>query len=97
MTMATTNLSPPQVSVEDLQWFDCNVTGAGPGEDGTIWVRLTSTGGEFTQVWFTALPAIKQQVLQTALTALQSKLICGVGLTGTSDQSQIYRFQVFAA
>ena len=64
--------SPPQVSVEDLQWFDCNVTGAGPGEDGTIWVRLTSTGGEFTQVWFTALPAIKQQVLQTALTALQT-------------------------
>jgi hypothetical protein len=42
MTMATTTHSPPQVSVEDLQWFDCNVTGAGPGEDGTIWVRLTS-------------------------------------------------------
>ena len=95
--MATTTHSPAQVSVEDLQWFDCNVTGAGPGEDGTIWVRLTSTGGEFTQVWFTALPAIKQQVLQTALTALQSKLICGVGLTGTRDQSQIYRIQVFAA
>jgi hypothetical protein len=95
--MATTSHSPPLVPVEDLQWFDCHVTGAGPGEDGTIWVRLTSTGGEFTQVWFVALPAIRQQVLQTALAAMQSKLICGVGLTGTSNDSQIYRIQAFAA
>lgn len=94
--MATTSHPSPLVPVEDLQWFDCNVTGAGPGEDGTIWVRLTATSGAFTQVWFSALPAIRQQVLQTALTALQSKLICGVGLTGTGDTDQIYRIQAFA-
>ena len=94
--MATTSHSPHMVSADHLQWFDCHVNGAGPGEDGTIWVRLTSTGGEFTKVWFTALPAIKRQVLETALVALQSKLLCGVGLTGTSDRSQIYRIQAFA-
>jgi hypothetical protein len=94
--MENTNQSQRLVPINDLQWFDCVVDGAGPGEDGTIWVRLTSTDGEFTEVWFTALPAIRQQVLETALAALQSQLVCGVGLTGTSDGSQIYRIQAFA-
>jgi hypothetical protein len=94
--MENTNQSQRLVPINDLQWFDCAVDGAGPGEDGTIWVRLTSTDGEFTEVWFTALPAIRQQVLETALAALQSQLVCGVGLTGTSDGSQIYRIQAFA-
>jgi len=94
--MANTNQSQRLVPVNDLKWFDCTVDGAGPGEDETIWVRLTSTGGEFSKVWFSALPAIRQQVLETALAALQSSLVCGVGLTGTSDDSQIYRIQAFA-
>jgi len=94
--MANTNQSQRLVPVNDLMWFDCTVDGAGPGEDETIWVRLTSTGGEFSKVWFSALPAIRQQVLETALAALQSNLVCGVGLTGTSDDSQIYRIQAFA-
>jgi hypothetical protein len=33
----------------------------GPGEDCTIWVNLTDIKGQFTEVWFTALPAIRQQ------------------------------------
>jgi len=94
--MANTNQSQHLIPFQDLQWFDCTVDGAGPGEDGTIWVKLTSTDGKFTQVWFTALPAIRQQVLETTLTALQSKLVCSVGLTGTSDDSQIYRIHALA-
>ena len=77
------------VNASDLQWYDCRIESAGPGEDETIWVKMTDTGGAFKQVWFTALPAIRRQVLETALAALQSSLICHVGVTGTDDQSHL--------
>ena len=83
------------VSFNDLQWFDCRIESAGPGEDGTIWVNLTDTGDTFSQVWFIALPAIRQQVLETALVALQSNLDCHVGVTGTDTDSQIYRIHAY--
>jgi hypothetical protein len=85
-----------RVSVSNLQWYDCRIESAGPGEDETIWVKMTDTGGSFKQVWFTALPAIRPQVLETALAALQSSLTCSVGVTGTDDQSQIYRIHANA-
>jgi hypothetical protein len=84
------------VNPRNLEWFDCRIESAGPGEDGTIWVNMTDTGGKFNQVWFIALPAIRQQVLETALTALQSNLHCQVGLTGTDPDSQIYRIHANA-
>jgi hypothetical protein len=84
------------VSFEELQFFDCRVGRAGPGEDGTIWVNLTDTGEEFTDVWFIALPGIRQQVLDTALVAVQSNLLCQVALTGTSEGSVIYRIHAIA-
>ena len=86
----------PLASVDRLHWFDCRVHSVGPGEDGTIWVNLTATNGEFTEVWFIALPAIRQQVLETALAALQSNLRCQVGLTGKAANSEIYRIHAIA-
>jgi hypothetical protein len=88
--------SAPLVSFNDLYFFDCRVHSAGPGEDGTIWVNLTATSGEFTEVWFVALPAIRRQVLETALAALQSNLRCQVGLTGKTANSEIYRIHAIA-
>jgi hypothetical protein len=85
------------VSFEELQWFDCRVERVGPGEDGTIWVNLTDTGGAFERVWFVALYTIALQLLDTALIAVQSGLVCQVALTGTTDQSEIYRLHVIAA
>jgi hypothetical protein len=79
------------VSFEKLQWFDCRTDRVGPGEDGTIWVMLTDRGGQFTEQWFTALATIRQQVLQTALVAVQNDLVCQVALTGTDPDSEIYR------
>jgi hypothetical protein len=75
----------------------CPVQSVGPGEDGTIWVNLTDIRGQFTEVWFTVLPAIRQQALETALAALQSSLDCQVGLTGTDPGSQIYRIHAQSA
>jgi hypothetical protein len=80
----------------NLEWFDCSIESAGPGEDGTIWVNMTDTGGKFNQVWFIALPAIRPQVLETALVAVQGKLSCQVGVTGTDAGSQIYRIHANA-
>jgi hypothetical protein len=79
-----------------VQFFDCRVERVGPGEDGTIWVNLTDKGGKFSQVWFKSLPAIRQQVLGTALVAVQSNLVCQVALTGTGDQSEIHRIHAIA-
>ena len=81
----------------ELQFFDCRVERVGPGEDGTVYVNLTDTGGEFTAVWFKALRDIEQQVLETALAAVQGNLTCQVALTGTSDQSEIYRIHAIAS
>jgi hypothetical protein len=70
------------VSFEDLKWFsDCSVISAGPAEDWNTWVQLTSLDGEFTEEWFMALPTISQQVLDTALVALQASLVCTVAVT----------------
>lgn len=80
----------------DLQWFDCKVDRVGPGEDGTIWVMMSDTGGKFSGVWFRALPAIRQQVLETALFALQGNLVSQVGVTGTRPDSEIYRIHPIA-
>jgi hypothetical protein len=85
------------VSFEELQWFECRVERVGPGEDGTIWVNLTDTGGAFERVWFVALCSIGLQLLDTALVAVQSGLVCHVALTGTTDESEIYRLHVIAA
>jgi hypothetical protein len=48
-------------------------------------------------VWFIALSTIAPEVLQTALVAVAHGLVVGVLVTGTSDRSEIYRFQVKAA
>ena len=84
------------VDFNDLEWFDCRIESAGPGEDGTIWVNMSDTAGTFSQVWFIALAAIRQQVLETALAALQGNLDCHVGVTGTDADSQIYRIHASA-
>jgi hypothetical protein len=53
------------VSASNLEWFVCHVQSIGPGEDGTIWVNLTDIKDQFTEVWFTVLPAMRQQALGT--------------------------------
>jgi hypothetical protein len=79
-----------------VQFFDCRVERVGPGEDGTIWINLTDKGGKFSKVWFKSLPAIRPQVLETALVAVQNNLVCQVALTGTNDQSEVHRIHAIA-
>ena len=92
-TLAT---SPARVDFNEIKFFDCVVKSVGPIEDGAIAVNLTATNGEFTETWFNAWHPIRQQILETALAALQSNLRCQVGLSGTSPDSQIYRIHANA-
>jgi|SRR5829696_2899287 len=92
---------PELVPFEELQFFDCYVERVGPGVDdaagGVVWVQLSDVGGVFERVWFFAQYFIADEILAAALVAVQSGLICQVALTGTTDQSQIYRLHVIAA
>jgi hypothetical protein len=92
---------PELVPFEELQFFDCHVERVGPGVDEaagvTIWVQLSDVGGTFERIWCIAHYLIAHEVQAAALVAVQSGLICQVALTGTSDQSEIYRLHVIAA
>jgi hypothetical protein len=82
------------VPFKDLLWFfNCKVDSAGPGEDYVTWVQLTCAD-DFAGEWFTSLPMISQQVLDTALVALQSNLLCTVAVTSVGGE--IYRIQPVA-
>lgn len=85
------------VSFKDLKFRDCYVNQVGPIENGATIVLLTEIGGEFTEVWFSAYEPISQEVLQTALVAVQGNLVCNVALTDTKADSEIYRIQVTAS
>ncbi|GIF25504.1 hypothetical protein BJ973_003781 [Actinoplanes tereljensis] len=85
------------VSFEDLLFFDCYVDQVGPSEDGSIAILLSDVNGEFTQVWFGVLENIRPAVLQTALAAVQNNLTCRVALTGTEENSELYRIHAINA
>jgi len=84
------------IDFKEIQFFNCLIVSAGPIEGGAISVNLTATSGEFTEVWFNAWHPIRQQILETALAALQSGLNCQVGLSGARPDSQIYRIHANA-
>jgi hypothetical protein len=94
--MTVRSSSNAMVNFEDLKFRDCYVNQVGPIENGATIVMLTETSGEFSEVWFSAYDPIAQQVLQTALVAVQNSLVCNVALTDTKADSEIYRIQVTA-
>ena len=53
-----------------MPWAVCEVTVAGPADDGVIYIGLRDTAGSFPSRWFKAIPAMQNEMLATALTAL---------------------------
>ena len=94
--MTVRSPSNAMVSFDQLKFRDCYVNQVGPIENGATIVMLTEVNGEFTEVWFAAYDPIRQQVLETALVAVQNGLVCNVALTDTKADSEIYRIQVTA-
>lgn len=72
-------------------WFNqCQVTMAGPAENGTIYIALQEPHGLFGG-WYVAHESVKREMLQVALTALQTGKKVQVYLDGTDVYSTIYR------
>jgi hypothetical protein len=78
----------------EKDWHPCTVLGAGPAENGKIFVEVKAENGSF-QKWYPVLPAVGPQVLQTALVAVQLRLRCRV-LILPENPNQISGLYVFA-
>ena len=73
-----------------MPWFTCTVERAGPAENGVIYIGLRATDGSFNR-WFNAVPAMKKEMLATALTAISTDKNVSVFLTDTAQYSTINR------
>ena len=76
-----------------MPWKACNVTQAGPAENGTIYIALRATDNSFHN-WFIAVPAMEREMLATALTAVSLSKRVNTYLTGTSGYSTINRLYI---
>jgi hypothetical protein len=77
-------------------WYTCVVNRAGPAEDGTIFIMLTHQHGNrvFANQWFSASPAVKREMLATALTALTTGWTVTVNLSDSTAYSVCNRLYV---
>ena len=79
-----------------MPWVNCDVTTAGPAENGTIYIGLRAKDNSFNN-WFQAVPAMKKEMLATALAAIGGSKPVTVYVTGTAPYSEIQRLYINAA
>lgn len=78
-----------------MPWVECNVTRAGPAENGTIYIALKAKDNSFHR-WFKAVPAMEREMLATALTAISTGNDVTTNLSSTQAYSTINRLYVRA-
>ena len=78
-----------------MPWVECNVTRAGPAENGTIYIALRAKDNSFHD-WFVAVPAMEREMLATALTAISGNRDVTTHLSATTGYSTINRLYVRA-
>ncbi|WP_170330235.1 hypothetical protein [Ruegeria arenilitoris] len=78
-----------------MPWKTCEVTAAGPAENGVIYISLRATDGSFHH-WFNANATYEREMLATALTAISATKTVWALLTATSAYSTINRLYVRA-
>ena len=70
-------------------WYKCTVEKAGTGWMNHVYIRLSDTGGSFTNVCFVAPDGRKKEMLAIALTAMTTNKNVLVKLTDTAGGSVI--------
>jgi len=80
-------------SVAPGGWFNCSVNLAGPAEDGTVYIHLRETGGQFDR-WYSATTGMKREMLATALAALTSGKMVSAYISTTDEYGTINRLYV---
>jgi hypothetical protein len=78
-----------------MPWATCDVTQAGPAENGTIYIALHATDNSFHN-WFVAVPQMEREMLATALTAVSTGKRVTTFVTDTAAYSTINRLYVIA-
>jgi hypothetical protein len=76
-----------------MPWVECNVTRAGPAENGTVYIALRAKNNSFHN-WFVAVPAMEREMLATALTAISTGNDVTTSLSATAPYSTINRLYV---
>jgi hypothetical protein len=77
-----------------MAWKTCEVTWAGPIEQGTIFIALKAIDGSFER-WFQAFPSMQNEMLATALSAMSSGMRVEAALPDNlQEYSQIERLYV---
>ena len=80
-------------------WFTCDVTWAGPIENGQIWILLRvdrlqeEGGGQFLQS-YQALSIVQKEILAVALTAMTTGFRVAAALTTTDEGGPIERLYI---
>jgi len=77
------------VSAHAGVWYTCTVEKAGIGWANHVYIRLSDTGGSFTNVCFVAPDGRKKEMLAIALTAMTNGKNVLVKLSGTTGGSVI--------
>ena len=77
------------VSAHAGVWYTCTVDKAGTGWKDHVYIRLSETGGSFTNVCFVAPDGRKKEMLAVALTAMTNGKNVWVNLSGTTGGSVI--------
>jgi hypothetical protein len=78
-----------------MPWVNCEVTKAGPAENGIIYIGLRARDGSFHH-WFQAFNQMEKEMLATALAAISGNKYVQVFLTDTVPYSTINRLYIIA-
>lgn len=76
-----------------MPWVRCTVERAGPAEDGNIYIALRATDNSFNN-WYSAVPAMRKEMLATALTAISLVKEVDASITDVAPYSMINRLYV---
>jgi hypothetical protein len=76
-----------------MPWVECQVTRAGPAENGVIYIALRANDNSFHN-WFQANQSMEKEMLATALAALNMDAGVTAALTSTAPYSEIERLYV---
>jgi hypothetical protein len=76
-----------------MPWVRCTVERAGPADDGTIYIALRATDNSFNN-WYSAGPAVKKEMLATALTAISLQKEVDAFISDVAPYSTINRLYV---
>lgn len=78
-----------------MPWLNCDVTRAGPAENGSIYIALKASDNSFHR-WFVAEPSMEREMLATALSAISGGRSVTTHLESTTGFSTINRLYVRA-